>query len=114
MAEKSPLSPILRTLRGQIGAAVQHARHDPQAMTAAARAAFDARFAAEVAASDPYGQLDPIERARRAEYLRRAHFTHLAYLSAAARAGRKAVRMRAERPWLPAPEPQAPAGGDHD
>jgi hypothetical protein len=39
--------------------------------------------------ADPQGVLDPAERARRAEHLRRAHFTRLALASSRARAARK-------------------------
>jgi hypothetical protein len=55
---------------------------DPTARTAPARQAFDGRFEREV---DPDGILPPAERARRAEYARKAYFTRLALASAKAR-----------------------------
>jgi len=57
--------------------------------TARARAAFLARFERE---ADPDGALDPAERARRAEHLRRAHFKRLALASSRARTARKGGR----------------------
>lgn len=56
---------------------------DPTSATAPARSAFNARFDREV---DPDGVLPAAERARRAEYARKAYFTRLSYLSAKARA----------------------------
>jgi hypothetical protein len=68
--------------RGRLGAQVAHARHDPHDLTAAARAAFLARFEQEV---DPDGVLPEAERLRRARHALRAHMTRLALLSAEAR-----------------------------
>lgn len=102
VAEKRPLTPAQRTLRGRIAAYALHARHDPRLTTAPARAAFLARFEREVDTSDPEGKLDPIERARRIEYLRRLYFARLAYRSQLVRAARQAERLRAKRPWLTA------------
>jgi hypothetical protein len=62
-----------------------HAQHDARETTAAARAAFLARFEAEV---DPHGTLTPEERRRRAEHARIAYFTRLAFERA------KAKRMK--------------------
>jgi hypothetical protein len=59
-----------------------HARHDARETTTAARAAFWARFEAEV---DPDRSLSPEERRRRAEHARSAYFTRLALASAKAR-----------------------------
>lgn len=70
-----------RSRAGRLGALVQHSRHDPL-VTAAARRAVEARFEREV---DPEGVLPPEERARRAEFAKRAYFTRLAMASAAAR-----------------------------
>jgi hypothetical protein len=67
-------------LRGRIGAYVQKSRHDPRELTKAGRAAFNARFLAEV---DP--DLPEAERHRRAEEARKAYFARLAYKSAEAR-----------------------------
>ncbi len=81
------LSPEQRAMRASIAAHTQWAKEsDPSARTAQARAAFLAKFEAE---ADPEGVLDPAERARRAEHLRRAHFTRLALASSRARAARK-------------------------
>lgn len=85
MSEHHPLA----VLSGRLGAYRLHATHDPQETTAAARAAFRAKFEREVDAADPEGKLDPVERARRVEYARRAHFAWLAYRSAKVRAARK-------------------------
>jgi len=93
--------PAIRSLRGRIGALTLHSSRDQREHLATARAAFRARFERE---ADPEGTLDPVERARRAELLRRLHYTRLAYASAKA----KAARRRAKRPALPAPELQAP------
>ncbi len=56
---------------------------DPTSATAPARSAFNARFDREV---DPDGVLPAAERARRAEYAKKAYMARLAYLSAKARA----------------------------
>lgn len=71
-----------RRLRGRIGAYALHARHDPRATTAAARLAFNSRFANLV---DPDRRLPEDERIRRAEAARKAYFTRLAYRSMRAR-----------------------------
>ena len=55
---------------------------DPTSATAPARSAFNARFDREV---DPDGVLPAAERARRAEYAKKAYMARLAYLSAKAR-----------------------------
>jgi hypothetical protein len=70
------------SLRGKIGAAVTHSRHDGKALTAPAREAFLKRFLDEV---DPNRQLPEPERERRAEHARRAHMLRIARLSALAR-----------------------------
>jgi hypothetical protein len=64
---------------------------DPTARTANGRAAFLSSFERQV---DPDGILDPAERTRRAEYLRKAHFRRLALRSAQARANRSGRRIR--------------------
>lgn len=76
------LTPSERVLRARAAAYTQHARHDARATTAAARAAFLARFEREV---DPDGLLHPDERARRAEAARRAFMTRLALRSSVVR-----------------------------
>src|SRR5436190_16885535 len=75
-----------RVAWGRIGGLETLARHGGQAMTAAARKAFLARFERDV---DPRGELDDRERAKRAEAARRAHMLKLAGISAAARAARR-------------------------
>jgi hypothetical protein len=74
------MTPAERSMRGRIGAAVLHSQGKTN--TGPARAAFNARFEREV---DPDSLLDPVERARRAEHARRAHFQRLALKSAQAR-----------------------------
>ena len=76
-------------LRGRIGAYRLHATHDPKETTKAARAAFLARFEAEV---DPNGTLSPEDRSRRAEAARRAYFAQLAHKSAKARRWRRTAK----------------------
>jgi hypothetical protein len=63
-----------------------HAQHDARQTTTSGRAAFLARFEAEV---DPDSTLTPEERRRRAEHARRAYFTRLALASAKARRARR-------------------------
>jgi hypothetical protein len=62
---------------------------DRSAETAPARAAFRDRFLRQ--ARDQFGDLPEPELARRAESLRKAHFTRLALRSAQARRARKAA-----------------------
>src|SRR6266508_6858081 len=69
------LSPAERALRARLAAHAMHAKHDARETTAKARAAFLARFEAEV---DPDGTLPTEERQRRAEHARSAYFTRLA------------------------------------
>ena len=66
-----------RSQRARIAARARWAREDPSAGTQAARTAFLDRFERLV---DPTGELDPVERARRAESAKREHFQRLAYL----------------------------------
>jgi len=77
-----PLTSQEAALRGRIGAYRLHATHDSRDVTAPARAAFLARFEADV---DPEGALAPEERTRRAVCARKAHFAMLALKSARAR-----------------------------
>ena len=72
-----------RVLRGRLGAHALHATHDSRELTAAARAASPGSldyWLAQVPAD-----LDDLERRRRAEHLKKAHFTRLALASARAR-----------------------------
>jgi hypothetical protein len=87
MTRRRALSPAERTLRARLAAHTMHARNDPKAITANARAGFLAKFERE---ADPDGVLSPEERRRRADHLRSAHFARLAYASAKARRNRRA------------------------
>lgn len=86
---------------GRIGARVQHARHDARATTAAGRSAFLSRFEHDV---DPDGRLDPVERRRRAESARKAHFARMSFRSAQARKTGKARARRADLSERPSVE----------
>lgn len=78
-----PLPPSLRSLRARTAAHASWANtSDRTARTAAGTRALLDKFEREV---DPDGTLDPTERAQRAASARKAHFTRLAYKSAAAR-----------------------------
>jgi hypothetical protein len=81
------LSPEQRSLRSRMAAHVLHSRvTDAVAHTAPARKAFLDRFERE---ADPEGVLPLDERTRRAEHLRKAYFTKMAYASSRARAKSK-------------------------
>ncbi len=71
--------PAERSRAARIGALWLHATRDARATTERARGAFLDSFERAV---DPEGALPADERARRAGYARRAHFTRLAGLSA--------------------------------
>ena len=71
------MTPAQRTLRARIGAFSLHAQGGTN--TAPARAAFLAKFEAEV---DPDKVLPAVERLRRAEAAKRAHFSRLALKAA--------------------------------
>jgi hypothetical protein len=86
------------SLRGRLAAFESWAKTDNRsARTAPGRAALLAKFEKQV---DPDGTLPPAERARRAEYVRRAHFTRLSLKSAKVRrqrATQRAAQRAAER-----------------
>jgi hypothetical protein len=82
MPKREPLSPTERVLRARVAAHAKHAKHDAKAAMAKARAAFLASFERQ---ADPDGVLPALERQRRAEQLRKAHFARLALASAKAR-----------------------------
>ncbi len=82
------LSPSERTLRAKMAAHEMHARNNGLAITAAARAAGPGQIKHWLAKVD--ADLPEEERLRRAEHLKAAHFTRLAYLSAKARRERGA------------------------
>jgi len=92
---RTVISPTERSLRARLAAYAMHAQHDSRSTSAPGRAAFLARFEAEV---DPAGQLDPAERRRRAEHARSAYFTRLALASAAARRARRASSTGGDGP----------------
>jgi hypothetical protein len=85
-------------LRGRIGAYALHSRSDPRETTAAARAAFLARFEREV---DADGVLPAEERQRRATAARRAYFARLALRSARARRRQETATDVAPSPCVP-------------
>jgi hypothetical protein len=87
------------SLRGRIGAFALHARHDPRETTKPARAAFLARFEAEV---DPERRLPEEERRRRAHAAMRAHMARLAR--------KRVMRAIRRRPRTPAPGPASDPG----
>lgn len=88
------MEPNERVLRARLAAHTRWAQEsDPAAATAKARQAFMDRFEREV---DPEGDMDPAERARRAESARKAHFTRLALKSARARRRAKEATATAE------------------
>lgn len=89
--------PAEMSRRGRIGAYRRLALHDARELTAAARAAFLAKFEREV---DPDCVLPPEERERRAAYARKAHFARLARLSVNARQAR-AVALNRNRSVIP-------------
>ena len=74
--------PAERSTISSIAALERHAKGDPVAATAKARATWLDSFEDQV---DPNRELDPEERARRAARLRSAHMKRLALKSARAR-----------------------------
>jgi rubrerythrin len=89
-------TPQCRSMRGRIGAYESWARTDDRAARTwpARKAALD-RFEREV---DPDGVLTPEERAKRAEWARKAHMQRLALKSAAARQRRKLICQTCGKP----------------
>ncbi len=83
------LSPTERTLRARLAAHEMHARNNGMQITAAARAAGPGQIQYWLAQID--ADLPEEERLRRAEHLKAAHYTRLAYLSAKARRERGAA-----------------------
>lgn len=78
-----------RRIAAQVAAHTRWAHTaDRQAATAPARSAFLERFERQV---DPNNELDPVERARRAESARKAHFLRMAQKSAEKRRAKKAA-----------------------
>lgn len=92
---KSVDSQQFRSQRGRLGAWTSWARtQDRAARTLPARRAFLDRFDKEV---DPDGELPIQERAKRAEWARRAYYQRLAMKSAAARQRRKGICQQCGR-----------------
>lgn len=92
MPESEGLTPSERYLRSSLGAHISWANTENRTeRTAPARRAFEAQFEQQ---ADPDGVLHPVERARRAESLRKAYFARLALKSAQARRRRSAVKER--------------------
>lgn len=75
-AEHSSLTPAQRSARARIAALSRHSRTDGADATRQAREVFLSRFERQV---DPDGALDPVERARRADLAKRAHFQSMAF-----------------------------------
>jgi hypothetical protein len=84
------LSPQQRSLRASIVGHAQKAKYDSRELTKNARAASPGSLGYWEREVDPDGQLDPSERARRAQHLLRAHMQRLALASSKARAQRSA------------------------
>lgn len=80
------LTPEQRTLRARTAALARWAKEPPQ--MSAAQAGLRAKFEAE---ADPDGALEPAERKRRGECLRRAHMVRMSLRSSRIRAARKAA-----------------------
>ena len=101
-------SPEARILSARIAAAERWGRTaDRSAATAPGRAGLRAKFERE---ADPDGTLDPVERARRADHLQRAHMLRMSL--AAKRSRRNAAELVAEAERQEAALAQQ--GGDPD
>jgi hypothetical protein len=79
------LSPAQRALRASIGGHAQKAKYNSRYLTEKARAASPGSLSYWEREVDPDGQLDPVERTRRAQHLLRAHMQRLALASSKAR-----------------------------
>jgi hypothetical protein len=76
------MTPEQRAKAGRAAMYTRLATEDRREMTASARAAAMDRFEKQV---DPDGKLDPVERAKRAGYAKKAWFTQLSKRGVAAR-----------------------------
>jgi hypothetical protein len=74
-----------RRSAARIGGLTRAARYSPEELTGPARRGFLAKFERE---ADPDGNLDPVERARRADVLLRLHMARLNHASVKARSRR--------------------------
>lgn len=93
------MSRSIYSIAGRVGGHARAAMYDGREMTARARARFRESFAEGHAcrvcpAVTLPSDLLPVERARRAEALRRAHYARVAMASARARANKKAAPVR--------------------
>jgi rubrerythrin len=96
---KSDDTPQFRSMRGRIAALESWARtEDRSARTWPGRKAAMDKFEREV---DPEGKLTIQERAKRAEWARKAHMQRLALKSAAARQRRKLICQKCGQPKEP-------------
>jgi hypothetical protein len=112
---KSVDSPQFRSQRGRMAAYISWARtEDRAARTLPRRRAMLDKFEKEV---DPEGKLPIQERAKRAEWARKAYYQRLSMKSVAARQGRKLICPNCGRPkkaqqrmcqkcWDKLPEPE--------
>lgn len=80
------MTPEQRSRAGRAGIYSRLARENRTEMTASARAAAADRFERQV---DPDGVLDPVERAKRAEYAKKAYFLDLSRKGVEARRRRR-------------------------
>jgi len=87
--QDDPSTAAERSLRARLAAYLMHAQHDSRVTSAPGRAAFLARFEAEV---DPDGTLDPQERRRRAEHARSAYFARLSLAGVKGKQAKRATR----------------------
>lgn len=72
-------------MRARLAAHSLHAQHDSRELTEKARAASPGSITYWERKVDPDGALPEVERRRRAEHAKQAHFTRLALASAKAR-----------------------------
>jgi hypothetical protein len=79
------LTPSERSLRARIAACERWSRQDPQAGTAPARAKSPSSDDYWLSLVDPDSELDEVERHRRAQSAKKAHFGRLALRSAKVR-----------------------------
>lgn len=76
------MTPAERSMRAKLAAHQRWAKEDPRNAMKEARRGLESKFERD---ADPEGVLDPAERHRRAEHLRKAHFLKLSLASAQAR-----------------------------
>ncbi|MCH8910390.1 MAG: hypothetical protein IH867_06590 [Chloroflexi bacterium] len=74
------------SLQARKAAHVLHSKHDSRDLTRKARQAFFDSFEKK---ADPFNELEPVERQRRADQLISAHFTDMARRSVATRRRQK-------------------------